>query len=102
MRQIELDASSWTTVLDFYAALLAALGAPNWHGMNINALIDSMIWGGINAVEPPYTVRIREIAKLSKDIVGEVELAKRALSEARAEFRRSRGHDVEVLLETAA
>jgi RNAse (barnase) inhibitor barstar len=61
MRWIELDGGSWTTALDFYTALLGALGAPKGHGRNINALIDSMIWGGMNAVEPPYTIRIRGI-----------------------------------------
>jgi RNAse (barnase) inhibitor barstar len=102
MRWIELDATSWTTVLDFYAALLGALGAPKGHGRSIDALIDSMIWGRMNAVEPPYTVRVRGIGKSSKDIVDEVELAKHALSEARAEFRSLRGHDVDVLFETTA
>ncbi|MBC9884143.1 barstar family protein, partial [Bradyrhizobium sp. INPA01-394B] len=40
---------------DFYDALLAALGAPEGHGRNLNALIDSMVWAGMNAVEAPYT-----------------------------------------------
>ena len=48
MRRIELDAKSWMKILDFYQDLLKALGAPEWHGRNLNALIDSMIWGGIN------------------------------------------------------
>jgi hypothetical protein len=99
LRIIELDATNWATVLDFYAALLAALGAPAWHGRSIDALVDSMIWGGINAVEPPYTIRVRGLAGCSKEIVEEVELARTALNDARAEFRSLRGHDVEVLLD---
>jgi RNAse (barnase) inhibitor barstar len=42
---IELDAKEWKTVHDFYDALLAALGAPEWHGDNVNALNDSIIGG---------------------------------------------------------
>lgn len=48
MRVIELDASGWKTVLDFYDALLPELGASPGHGRGPDALIDSVIWGGIN------------------------------------------------------
>ena len=99
MKIIELDAEKWTTLHDFYNALLACIGAPKWHGMSIDALIDSMIWGGINAVEPPYTIRIRNVGQLPKDVLNAVELAKSALAEGRADFNRREGHDVEVQLE---
>ena len=62
MREINLDATDWVTGLDFYAALLPALGAPAWHGESAAAIADSMIAGEINAVEPPYTVRIHNLA----------------------------------------
>jgi hypothetical protein len=99
MRTIELDAAVWKTALDFYDALLAALGAPMWHGRNINALIDSMIWGGINEVAPPYTIRVLHLGRSPKDVTEEVELAKHALAEARVEYRGRRGRDVDVRLE---
>jgi hypothetical protein len=54
MRIIELDTLNWRTGLDFYRHLLAALGAPKGHGHNLNAVVDSMIWGGMNTVEPPF------------------------------------------------
>lgn len=53
MRVIELNAMKWKTVIDFYDALLAAIGAPAWHSKSPDALIDSMVWGGMNAAEPP-------------------------------------------------
>ena len=34
MRIIELDAAKWKTVLDFYHALLASIGAPKWHSFD--------------------------------------------------------------------
>ena len=94
MRIIEVDAGNWRSVLDFYNGLLAVLGAPQWHGRSIDALIDSMIWGGINAVEAPYTIRIVRSANLSKEIRDHIELVNRVLAEASAEFRERRGHDV--------
>jgi RNAse (barnase) inhibitor barstar len=99
MRVIDLDATKWKSADDFYDALLPAIGAPELHGRNLNALVDSMIWGGLNAVEPPYTIRISGAATLPKDVRSEIELAKQALTEDRADFRRLRGSDVDVSLE---
>lgn len=94
MRVITLDATNWKNILDFYVDLLAALEAPAWHGRSINALIDSMIWGGINPIDPPYTIRIRNTPSLAKDIIEELELTIHALLEARAEYRKRKGEDV--------
>lgn len=58
MKSIELDASQWSDAKDVYGALLPAIGAPDWHGTSVNALIDSMIYGGINVVEPPFTISV--------------------------------------------
>lgn len=102
MRSIELNAATWKTAHDFYDALLVAIGAPEGHGRNMNALIDSMVWGGINAVKPPYTVRIRGVAVLPNEVREEIELLKRYLAEGRKEFQASRTRDVEVRLETVS
>ncbi len=99
MQIIRLDAENWKTVLEFYDALLVALGAPEWHSQSIDAMIDSMIWGEINAVEPPYTVQIRNLRKASRDIVDEIELLKRCIADGRAEFHARKGQDIEVKFE---
>jgi len=99
MQMIELDGSRWTSRVDFYRALLAELGAPRWHGENINALIDSMIYGEINALAPPYTVRVTGMGSVPPEVRTEVEMAQRALAEARDECRTSTGEDVEARLE---
>jgi hypothetical protein len=99
MRIIELDATQWKTIIDFYDALLAAVGAPKWHGKSPDALIDSMIWGGINAVEPPYIVKISGAATLPKDVHDRIELIKNVLAEGRMDYRSRRGGDVEVAIE---
>jgi Barstar (barnase inhibitor) len=100
MRTIVLDASKWKSVPDFYGALLSAVGAPGWHGRNVNAVVDSMIWGGINTLEPPYTVKVVGTSALPIVVLEQVELARTALSEAREEFRERKGRDVEVSFET--
>jgi hypothetical protein len=99
MRIIDLDASNCVTILDFVDALCAVLGSPEWHGRSIDAFIDSMIWGGIDSVNPPYTVRVSGTEKISKDVRDEIELLRRCLAEAREEFRARKGHDVDVNFE---
>jgi len=57
MSLIRLDARDWRTRQDFWAALLPALGAPDWHGPNLDALYDGLV-AGENRVRPPVTVEI--------------------------------------------
>jgi RNAse (barnase) inhibitor barstar len=58
MKEIELDATLWRSRDDFYDALLPRLGAPTWHGRNLDALNDSIGSDNINAVRLPYAIRI--------------------------------------------
>jgi hypothetical protein len=102
MRAIELDAKNWRTWQDLYDALLAALGAPEWHGRSLNALVDSMVWGGINAVEAPYKIRISGTEKLSKAMLAEIDEVTQALARACAERRALGRGDVEIGFEIAS
>jgi RNAse (barnase) inhibitor barstar len=56
MKVIRLNGSAWRSQNDFYSALLPELGAPAWHGRNLDALEESLRDGDINAVEPPFRV----------------------------------------------
>ena len=96
MRVIELDATGWRDVLDYYAALKRALGSPEWHGTSVNAWIDSMITGSINRIEPPYLIRITGTSKCSPALREEIEYLAGAIREARAEQRQREGKDAEV------
>jgi RNAse (barnase) inhibitor barstar len=64
MKQIELDGSGWQEPNDFYDALLPQLGAPAWHGRNLDALQDSIFVGDINTVEPPIHISVAAIDTL--------------------------------------
>lgn len=68
MKVITLDASAWSSPDDFYSALLPQLGAPAWHGRNLDALDDSLGGGGINALEPPFRVQIEGTEKLPESM----------------------------------
>jgi hypothetical protein len=98
-RVVELDASNWTNVLDFYESILARLGAPPEHGRSVDALVDSMVWGGMNKVEPPYTIKIRNTDGVCRDLLAEIALVTNAIAAARSEALKRTGHDVDVRFE---
>lgn len=56
MIEFELDPTAWRSSDDFYQALLTTLGAPDWHGHNLDALADSIFTGDINEVDPPFRI----------------------------------------------
>lgn len=56
---IDLDAREWRVVEDAYAVLLPAIGAPHWHGHNLDALNDSLVTGSINSRPRHFHVRIQ-------------------------------------------
>lgn len=95
-RIIEIDGQGWTTALDLYDTLLPAIGAPKEHGENINALVDSMIWGGINTLEPPYEVRIRG---LRNELRWKIEQVQQSIIKQSVDFKIKRGHDPGVSIE---
>lgn len=99
MRIIELKVDRQTTIHDFDAALLAALGAPDWHGVSIAAFVDSIVWGGVNRVEPPFKIVVTGAAKLRPEVLDEIELLAGKIRKHRAEFRNQKNEDVEVALE---
>ena len=93
MKVIALDGSGWRIPVDFYDALLPELGAPDWHGRNLDALYDSL-GGGINCLEPPLKVVIQGAACLSPEMTSFLAKVTTLFEDARREF----GADVSLLL----
>ncbi len=99
MREIALDATNWKVPLDFYHALLPAIGAPDWHSESVAAINDSMIGGGINALKPPYAVRIYNKNNVPADVAEMVEYAVASFARVRASFCVTHRETVEVSME---
>ena len=64
MREITLDGSRWTSSEDIYNSFLTAVGAPAWHGHNLDALQDSIAAGQINSIEVPYKIKIKHFGRI--------------------------------------
>lgn len=57
--EIEMNAAGWKSEADFYEAFFPAVGAPEWHGKNLDALNDSIGSGAINRIEVPYRLILK-------------------------------------------
>ena len=61
MRELLLNATGWQSRDDFYDAFFRAVGAPPWHGRNLDALNDSIGTGQINQIEVPYRIVVKNL-----------------------------------------
>jgi RNAse (barnase) inhibitor barstar len=61
VKVLELDAREWRSADDAFDALLEALGAPDWHGHDLDALNDSLQGGDLNAINPPLTIYVTNL-----------------------------------------
>ena len=92
----DVDAPRWTSSLDQHDAILPLLGAPAWHGRNMNALTESIVWGEIDAVQPSYLLRIHGTANLPPDVAEVSGWLREGVTDGGAEFSVGGGHDVDV------
>ena len=96
---INLDALNWNTKSEFYKSLLFSIGAPEWHGASVAAVIDSVIWGNFNDVKSPYTILIANLNQAPSSVEEEIKLLQSCMSEAREEHKIRKGSDVNVSIQ---
>ena len=83
VKDIILDAASWQATEDFYRAYVRAVGAPEWHGHNLDALCDSLVGGDINQRNPPFHIRVIGTESLAPELRRLLERLTTLVSEAR-------------------
>jgi hypothetical protein len=64
LAELIMDAAGCQTRDEFYDLFFGAVGAPDWHGRNFNALRDSIATGQINRIEVPYRLVIANYDKI--------------------------------------
>jgi RNAse (barnase) inhibitor barstar len=85
MKRIILDATQWSSESEFHEAVVTALGAPDWHGRNLDAWWDSIVHD-FNDVHPPYLVVIDGLETCGPDLQGYIERFIELFAEARRKF----------------
>jgi RNAse (barnase) inhibitor barstar len=59
MKVISLDGAAWSCRQDFFDALADVLKVVPYHGRGFDAFEDSVFYGGMSQVEPPFAVVVR-------------------------------------------
>ena len=90
MKRIYIDVSGCRTTETFYRMLLSELGAPDWHGHNLDALWDSITGGHINEIAPPYHVEVSGSQRVPMELATLLNRVQSLFEEAKTE----RGIDV--------
>ena len=96
MLVIELDASNWHDVNEYYDALKGSLGSCEGHGSSPAAWVDSMIYGGMNNIEPPYLIRLTGTSRCPLALKQHIHLLADVIREAREWKKQNYGIDAEV------
>lgn len=85
MKEILLAGSNWKNDGDFYDAFFEAVGAPKWHGRNLDALRDSIGTGSINRLDAPYIIRISGTKSMSPEARQFLERFRKLIDELKEE-----------------
>ena len=96
MKTVEIDATRCANPKAFARLLQEAIQAIPGHGSSIEAFVDSMVFGTMSELSPPYTIVVTGDLKLPVRAFA-AELSN-AIGQARLERRTRRGDDVEVVL----
>jgi RNAse (barnase) inhibitor barstar len=59
LKELPLDGAKWQSKDDVCDAFFRAVGAPDWHGRNLDALNDGIANRSINQVQVPYRLVIK-------------------------------------------
>lgn len=66
MKEIRVDISNAQDGFDFYGAIAEALDAPDWHGRNLNAVMESLTFGGNGTLSPPFVIVLEKVTSASR------------------------------------
>ena len=100
MKRIEIDVAACRNPKEFGRVLQEAIGALPGHGSSIESFVDSMVFGTMSELSPPY--RIVVLGDLRPEVRAFAADLSNAIGQARVERRRRRGDDVEVSLKVGA
>ena len=100
MKTLEIDASACKTVKQFTPLLKQAIKAVEAiHGDSVHAFVDSMVFGAMSDLSPPYAVVVSGLKHGPVQVF--VDELSNAIGQARLEHRTRRGEDVQVSLRRA-
>ena len=100
MKVIEIDAGGCWNRKEFAKLLQETIQALPGHGSSVEAFVDSMVFGTMSELSPPY--RIVVLGELRPEVRAFAADLSNAIGHARLERRTRRGDDVEVSVKVGA
>ena len=96
MKFIEVNISNCVNPLDVMDRIVVAIGAPMYHGRSIDSFIDSMIWGEMNSINPPFIILWIGYEDSNKEVREFIEKFEEYISEALVEENLKRNQTKEI------
>ena len=96
MKTVEIDATRCANPKEFARLLHEAIQAIPGHGSSIEAFVDSMVFGTMSELSPPYMITVTGAE--NPEVRAFAERLSNAIGQARLERRTRRGDDSEVVL----
>ena len=60
-----------------------AMDAPQWHGKNLDALDESVAYGGNDTIEPPYSVTLTNVGRLPVELKRDIQIIRDIFADAK-------------------
>lgn len=67
--EIHIDWIGSPTKVEVLKSILQQVEAPEWHGIGLDALEDSLVVGDINKAQPPYSFIIQNFKAKDDDLI---------------------------------
>ncbi|MEP3653815.1 MAG: barstar family protein [Litorimonas sp.] len=67
--EVHIDWAGSHSKVDVLKSILEQVKAPDWHGLGLDALEDSLVIGNINKAQPPYRFRIKNLKSIEDDLI---------------------------------
>ena len=99
MKRIEIDVAACRNPKEFGRVLKEAIMALPGHGSSIESFVDSMVFGTMSELSPPYMITVTGAE--NPEVRAFAERLSNAIGQARLERRTRRGDDAEVVLKVA-
>ncbi len=80
---INIDVSLWRDRRDVYETILLEIKAYPGHAVNINALVETLTWGGpeFSEIQPPFVIRLHNTRMLSPELLESIRALKGLVDE---------------------
>jgi hypothetical protein len=83
MKKLVVNVGQGKSRRELCTLILTAMDAPEWHGNNRDALDESVSYGSNDTIEPPYSVTLTDVGKLSAKLRADLQIVSEIFKDAK-------------------